>query len=271
MFDFSKNQSLKALDNVPKDFHGLYVEQDGEFKLNTADEKVKGAVAAILGLNSALNSERAKTSDLMGKLDKTDLTPLAEYGDTPEMIVAAFNTRLQEATKINQKDAVEKAVKDKQRELETLHKVEKEKLGTNLQQLTKQLYDRIVVADATSALAQAGAIAPELVLPHIAGQVKVEEKDGQLVALVMDDAKQPRFSGVTGKHMAISELVEEMKGTEKYKVFFKSDQKSGGGTPPQGGARKPDAQRSNDQALSGTDRIKLGLDKGQFQRGEARR
>ena len=93
-FDFAKNQTVKTLDEVPSDFRGLYVEHEGSFKLDTEDAKVKSAVAAITGLNSALVSSRAEVDSLKGK--QVDLSSLADYGTSPEEIKTAIATKIEE-------------------------------------------------------------------------------------------------------------------------------------------------------------------------------
>jgi hypothetical protein len=261
-FNFNKSLTVDNLDAVPESYRGMYVAHEGKFKLDTEDPRVKGAVAAVLGLNTALASARAEID--AHRRNKVDLTPLAEYGETPEAIVTNFNARLTEAAKVKDaKDLIEKAVANAKKEYDAVHAVEKKKLEDRAQGLTDQLYARIVTSDATAALAEAKALAPEILLPHVASMVRVEDKDGQLVARVLDPAtKEARFSGVTGQPMTIKELVAELKGNERYKTQFQSETPRGGGTPPR---REPTRPAAREHELSPTEKIASGLNKGQHQ------
>jgi hypothetical protein len=125
----------------------------------------------------------------------------------------------------------------------------------------------MVRAEAVTALAEAGVIDPELAIPFVEKRVKVEEKDGKFTVFVTDEAGDIRYSGTTGAPMSIKEFVGEIKADQKFSPLFKSEQRSGGGTPP--GAPNRPALKPTGKDMSPTEKIAMGLSKGQFQRGRA--
>jgi hypothetical protein len=254
MFDFAENQTVESLDKVPSDFRGLYVEgEGGKYTLNGDDATVGSAVKAIQGLNKALKASRAEVNDVKSRIP--DLSPLGDYGDTPEAIAEAFNTKVEELTaaaKGKQAKDVDAAVKAAQEAMAKAHAKDLEKATVRNEALQAQLYTRMVSAEATEALAKAGALNPALVLPFIEKQVKVSEEDGQFTVRVLDDKGTERFSGSTGGHLTIGELVQEMKADEQYAPLFKSEAPRGGGqrTTHTTGQRIPQGEKSAVQKIA---------------------
>jgi hypothetical protein len=265
-FDFNKNLVVDSLDPVPPDFQGLYVEADGKFKLNTEDVTVGSAVKAITGLAGALTKARGDVQTLQKA--RVNLGALRDFGDTPDSILEAFNTKIKELEKAGKGKAsedVEKAVEAAKTALREAHAKELEGRETRITGLTSQLYKHLVTAEANSALTFLGAIDPDLARPHLENQIQVAEEDGEFRVSVIDPkTKDPRY-GPTGNPMALIELVTEMKSQEKYAPLFKSDSLSGGGKPP-GGDKKRVVTSSKEQ-MSSTDKIAAGIRKQQHTRG----
>lgn len=251
-FNFNENLAVDSIEKVPQDFRGLYKEKEGKFALNTEDDSVKSAVAAITKLNASLAAERKLT-----KKGPVDLTPLKEFGETPEDIVKSFTEKLQAAQAGTDKDAKVNLEKIKQ-ELAQAHAKDLQSKDGKITALTNQLYSHLVEATATAAIAEAKGV-PELVLPFIKNQVKVIEADGKMIPRVVDSAGDIRFSGVTGEPMTIVELVKELKANEKYGRLFESEAPSGTGSKP-GAASKPTGQQPKGE-LSSADKIAAGLKK----------
>ena len=257
--EFQFNPTVENLDSVPQDFRGLYAEADGGgFALRSDDDGVKSAVSAITGLAKSLKVARAEAQGWKGKA--VDLGALAEYGETPEQILEGFQAALAEAAK------GKKTQEDFQRQVEKI----KTDLGSEFAQkieaeqkraeaLQAQLYNHLVTSEARTALAEAGAIDSDLALPFLTQQVKVSEEEGKFLVTVVDQAGDPRYSGTTGAPMSVKELVAEMKGQEKYGPLFKSESRSGAGTPADGQRRAPQRQTED---LSSTQKIARGLEKG---------
>lgn len=235
-FNFNENQMVpsdKFVSVVPKDFQGLYAEKDGSYVLRTDDPAVGSAVSAITGLNKSLKIARAEAQGFKGKA--VDLAVLSEYGETPEAIAEGIQAKIDEIKKDSKTkggEDLERRVSKIKEDLQSSHNSEKEGLVKRIEALTGQLHGHLVTSTATAALAEAGAIDVDLVLPHLANQVKVSEEDGKFLVNVVDGAGDPRYSGTTGAPMTIKELVAEMKGNKKYEPLFKSEAHSGGGARP---------------------------------------
>lgn len=244
-FNFSQNTVVDNIDKVPADFQGLYRkdEADGKFKLDSDHAGVKSAISAITGLSTAIGRARA---ELKAAKDRAvDLSALADYGATPEEIVAAFNAKIEEISKgkkgVNVTEEVDKAVKAAKEALAQTHMGELKKHEERNGALRNQLYSLLVTNSATTALAEANALDPTLVLPFVREQVKVDEEDGKFRVYVVGETGDVRYSGTTGEPMSIKELVGEMKSTERFKPLFKSESHTGGGADAHttGAGRKP--------------------------------
>ena len=254
-FDFRK--TVEKLTDIPKDFRGLYTEEDGKHVLRKDDPGVASAVSAIQGMQDALVKERGLTTDLKAK--QVDLTGLSTYGSTVEEISEGITTAIADASKGKKSpEETATAVRAAQDALKETHTKDIEKLTGRNQLLTGQLNKLLVTGEAMSALATHGAIKPELVMPFIEQSVQVVEEDGTFSAQVLDkDGKTPRYSGTGTGPMTISEFVGEMKEQEDMGSFFKSDKNSGGGTPPTNG--RPGPGPGGKENLSPTQKIAQGL------------
>ena len=263
-FNFGDNQVVDNLDKVPTDFHGLYVEDGEKFKLDSETAGVKSAISAITGLNKALVAARAEAKAHKGKV--VDLSGLSEYGETPEAIAENIKVQIAEASKASKgkgAEEIEKAVKSAKEALGTEHGKQIEKLNVRNEALKSQLYSEFVQSKASSALAEAGVVDVDLALPHVVTQVGVAEEEGQYKVHVVDKGGDVRYSGTTGTHMNIKELVAEMKGNEKFHPLFKSETRSGGGTTP----TTPRVKTPSGKEMSATEKIAAGLNKGQHTKG----
>lgn len=248
-FDFG---AVETLDTVPEQFRPLYTQgSDGK---HVIPDTHRGVVEAITGLNKALKAARAE-----GKAKAVDLSPLAEFGDTPEKIKEAFSGKLKtledqlaSGGKIN----VEKI----KQEFTQAHAAELAKRDTRNQALQSQLYGLLVDNSATMAIAEARGV-PELLLPFLRNQVKVVEEDGKFHVFVVDPSGDRRFSGVTGQPMSIKELVAEMKADKKYGRLFESEALSGGGKDPASSTRPLQRQAEPRTPVS---KIAAGLRNGQL-------
>jgi len=259
-FEFTE---VESLEKVPEQFRGIYTEgQDGKYVVG---DTYKGVVEAVSGLNKSLKAARAEAK----AKTPVDLSPLSDFGKSPEEIKQAFDTKMQELQdQIAGKSGEAKLNLEKIREeMASAHAKDLEKANARGEALQTQLYSLLVENTATAAVAEAKGI-PDLLLPFIKNQVKVVEEDGEFKVFVVDGQGDRRYSGVTGQPMTIKELVAEMKGNEKYGRLFESDnQDGGGGMPPRGGQRPP---QQKGKALSANEKIAAGLSKGQYKGRNAR-
>lgn len=267
-FDFSQNASVTDVNKIPADFRGLYKDGgNGTFTLDTEHAGVKSAVSAITGLNNALKASRAEAKARPAAID---LSPLKEYGDEPGAILTKF-TETVDGLKSQIKGVnVDKIKTDLAGEWQgKLTKAEEKSARAE-----KSFHNRVVVGDAKAAIAQhKGDV--DLLLPFVLQSAKViSNKDGDLDVVILDDAGDIRYSGVTGKPLSVAERVLEMKGNEKFGKLFTSDAPAGGGAAPGAAGGKPNnaaaaaaAAAAGGATMSPTQKIKAALDKGLVKKG----
>jgi len=250
---------VKLLTEVPSQFQKLYNEEageDGQFQIKS---EFTGVTEALIGLNKALAAARA---DAKSKTP-VDLSPLKEWGETPEAIAESFNARLDEASKGATGQArldIEKIKAD----LSRANAGEVEKREKRIAALQGQLF-RVLVENKAREAAQAMKGEPELLMPFIKDRVAVQEENGEFNVYVVDENKNVRYSGATGAPLGITELVSEMKADARYGRLFASEAPAGGGAPAGAGARPAVPQPGSSQ-LTATDKIKKGLQQGNFQK-----
>lgn len=108
--------------------------------------------------------------------------------------------------------------------------------ATAREQKLRASIDRYLIqAEATAALAQHGGI-PELLLPHVIGQIKVLEEGDQFVARVVDKDGTPRIADVKGTPFSIANLVAEMRENPIFAPAFKASRAGGSGAPGESSA-----------------------------------
>ena len=249
-FDFSP---VDSVDKVPEQFRPLYAREpadDGKFAV---DPNFKPVAEALLGFDKSNKQLRQEI-----KTKAVDLSPLAEYGESPAEIAEAVKAAVEAAGSHKDQD-VNKAVESAKAAMAQANAKEIEKHNQRNQALQNQLYGLMVENSATAAVAELKGV-PELLMPFIKQQVKVQEEDGQFRVFVVDEQGETRY-GATGSPMTIRELVAEMKGNERFGRLFESDQPGGGGMPPNGGRRPP---TSPGRELSANEKIARGLTRGQY-------
>lgn len=258
-FNFAENKTVKDLNAVPTDFQGLYTDAgDGTFTLASDHPGVTSAVAAVIRLNEALTSSRAEAK--ANKKAVVDLSPLAEFGDSPEAIKTAVQTKLEELQAELAKGGKAKINLDKIKE--EIAQAHAQKLTDSEAQNTAlqgQLYDMMVTTQATTAVVDAKGN-PKLLMPFIKNQVQALQEDGQFKVLVVDSDKERRYSGTTGQPMTIAELVQEMKGQEDFGALFNSEVPNGPGIKNTQRKVLPKGKTE----LSANEKIAQGLAKGQY-------
>lgn len=242
-------------DATPENLRPIYAAVDGQEGAFAIPEPLRGVADAITGLFGTNNNIRKENKELLRK-GTVDLSALSDYGDNVTTIaenVAAKMADLEEAaTKGDTKAAGQ--LEKMRTELKAAHAKELEAKDTTIGALRGTVHKYLVTSGATEALAAEGGN-PELALPFVEKNIKVEERDGEFIPVVIDADGDPRISGGTGQPMTIRELVKEMKGQEKFAPLFKSESKGGGGAKP-GAPGKPATPPANAAPI---DKIKAGL------------
>jgi len=253
-FEFSDNTTVKDIAAVPEQFRGLYAEDKatGTYRLRSDDAGVKGAVEALVSQRKALQQERAAVRELKTKV--VDLTPLHEFGKTPEEIGSAIKAKIEELQ--GKKFDVEKIKTD----IAKGYTTEITKRDQQVAALRGQL-ETILVDNAIRQAIGDQAVNADLVLPFAKEKVRVIEDDGKLEVRVVDDTGTQRFSGITAKPLSLNELILEMKNGPKFAPLFKSAAKSGSGTAPGAGSRPAAGVAEGAGTRSAVQKIADGLRK----------
>ena len=267
MDPFKFDDSYEDADDIPTQFRNLYT--GGEAGHTFDAERYSGVRDAHVGLTKALKNARAAEK---GNIKKY-IAPLADFGETPEDIVTAFEARLQ-AAQDAQKTAETSGNEDFTRRLEKARTelVDQQK-GVVTQKddvilgLRSQLENTLGEQAALSALS-GKAVDPDLALPFVLKQLRpVEGDDGRLRMVVVDGEGDPRLDPVTQQPVTIGDLVTEMRDSEKFARLFHSDAPTGGGTAP---PARPTGARNVQRTLTSAEKIALGLRKNQAQYGRGR-
>lgn len=250
-FKFSDNETVTNIEDVPNELRVYYGQgTDGSFALK---DDMKAAATAWDGMANANAKIRQDNKEL--QKGKIDLSPLSEFGATPQEIREAFNARISEMSDVieSKKDAVNP---DKLRKQMTEAFEEKERLlvGRN-EALQGQLYTTLVVNEAHKAISEHKGDA-HLLMGFITESVKTVEENGKLVARVFDAEGDVRLGG-TGLPMTVSERVAEMKRDPRYSKLFEADAKPGSNPPPN---RLPGGMPAQKKDKSSVEKIAAGLE-----------
>lgn len=258
-FSFSDSKEVDSIEKVPTDFRSLYEEKEGKFVLSQ-DEKVKSSVAAVLRLNDALKAARAEAKNKKGT--SVDLSPLADYGSSPEEIASGVKAKLDalETAAAGSKEAKLNLDKVKE-ELSKAHAKDSQVKDGKITALKGQL-DKLLIQDhAKTAISEIGGDAAtiEILMPHLSPHIKSVEEDGEYKVFVVDKSGDKRYSGSTGDPMSIKELVAEFKASDKFGKLFPSEAPRGGGVNPGSGQGRGTSNQKG--PLTSNEKIAAGLSK----------
>lgn len=236
---------VESLDNVPEGLRELYgpgtEDYEGKFVLQVSGTGGL-SLANVSKLQSALQSERSTRKKHEDALKRYAL----EDGNflDPEEAQAAM-ARVMELEEAGGEDIekLKKQLADKsEREIQSL----RDKLAndiaakdTDIDRLKQHLHKEMIVNKAISAISAAkGKVA--LALPHVVGNLRLEEDGENLRVVVLDKEGNPRLSKQPGnsKEMSIEEFIGELKSDEEYGILFEGSGASGGGARGTAGGGK---------------------------------
>ncbi|MDH3375372.1 MAG: hypothetical protein OEQ39_00175 [Gammaproteobacteria bacterium] len=205
--------------------------EDATFDLEGA--VTKHVAEAVAEATSAVND---KNSELLGKLKtaKKVADGLPEDFSVEKWKELNKMAKDIDIAKLKGEEAVE-AVK---KQMQEAHAAELKAFEAKEAKLTSALESQLIDNAATKAIVEAGGNAT-LLLPHVKTGIKMQQNDeGEFVAVVVDPRGTERFSMVNaGKHMDISELVNELKTKDTFKSAFVADSSGGGAGRGHGGTK----------------------------------
>jgi hypothetical protein len=232
MDDLKLEPVVDALDNVAEPLRPFYRKGgDGKFNLITAE--------SIDKLESTLARTKAEREEAKKRADAAKTWE--GLGKTPEEIQELLAAEEQRALK----DAEAKGEWDKiKQQIEANHAKELEKRDGILGRYRSALENRLIDAEATSAIAEMKGV-PALLLPHVRDRVKVEETDdGDFRAVVLTpDRKSPMLNS-KNEPMSVKELVAAMREDETFGRAFDGSGHSGGGGQGGSGGGRPSFKKS---------------------------
>lgn len=261
MFDFKAHAEVEDISAVPEEFRPLYVESadtPGTFGLNHSEPTIAGAIKALIGMSGALGASRE--AERKAKAGQIDLSPLSEFGTDVGSIREAVIAMQEELTNAKAGKIPGVDVDKLKAELAKAHATQLATKDQENDSLKSQLHSVLVDAALTSAIAEAKGNGA-LLRPMLASKIRPFFDDkGRMTVAVVDEAGDRRFSGVTGEHMTIAELVAETKADKQFAAAFESAALPGSGLSPD----SPTAPKrtSTQQATDSVSLISRGLSKG---------
>jgi len=203
---------LDTLDGVPDELRGLYVEDDGKFRLDAE------GVEDVTGLKNALSREKIEAKKLKMK-----------YADIDPEKYAELLAREDEFTQGHLTDKQKEQLESMKTQLQAAHAKEMGKMADRAKLLETALRRELISGRATTAInAAKGSV--KLLLPVIERQSDMLEEDGKFVPVVLDEHGQPRLNS-EGEPMSYGELIAAFREDTEVAGAFEGIGSSGGGAP----------------------------------------
>lgn len=220
MFDFPF--TLDSLDSVPDQYKALYVEDDGEYKLD------QSLSAKITKLVDSLDKERKRSKDA-----NKDNKAWLELGESPEAVKQRIadleSSKEKEVTDlqklIDEKGDARSSFEKIKNDLVKSHAAELEARDKSVAEMEATLREHMLVSEATRHIAAAkGKVKP--LLPYVLQQLTFGKLDGKYSVRVIDSDGDDRLNK-DGKPMDISALVEELKADNDFSALFEGSGATG--------------------------------------------
>ena len=260
MFDLIANKEIDSIDLVPEDLRPLYVEKpngEGVYTHNPAMASVIKAYSGMAGVTTRLRGELANAQK-----GKVDLSPLQDYGSTPEEIKAKVQETI-DAIKAENKQGGKIDVDKARQEIQAEANRQIQAITGERDAMRVSLEQTMIVGEATRAIA-AEKGDPELLLPFVQRQMKLVSEDGKYRPVIVDENGNTRLDPSTSADLSPAQLVKSMKADPKYGRLFESEQSQGGGAQPKNpgsGRVQGMPTKANDPAkMSATQKIAAGLE-----------
>lgn len=228
IFTFEDNKTVSDLKAVPEQYRSLY-SQNGENYDLTPPEGSQPLITGIDTVARGLASERTGR-----KADKdriVDLSPLSEYGTSPEEIKASFTAKVEELqTQITGEGDAKLNLEKIKEDIKKAHSIEMQSAADTIKGLQGQIYNYEFTNQAQAAIATQGAAQYQApLLLAMKPFIREKTEDGKHKVVVVDEEGNIRYNGGTQAEMTVAELVGEMKSSELYAHFFPSDKPKGPG------------------------------------------
>lgn len=219
---------LASIAGLAPDIAKEYTQRaDGKFVLSV--DPVDGmALEDVAGLRSGLEKERQNVDEIKKQLKSFEGLDAAKARDALE--------KLEKMKTWTPEEKVQQQIEAKIAEIRVKFEKDLNDRDGRIKSLTSSLEHEMIVQQATAEIAKRKGV-PELLLPHIRNRSRVVEKDGKHVVEILDKDgnldRSPKDGYKSGKTM--SELVEEMQGSDIFSRAFDGSGTGGSGsTSPKG-------------------------------------
>lgn len=214
---------VDSIDQVPEAFRELYKEEtNGKFRLDAEPDSGEELQRANSHLKKEIATHKAAVDEYRAKYGNIDPDEYARLKTEAE------ERERKKAEEAGNYEAVTRQIQEKaQKEIEARDRIIADHESTFGQ--------TIIERDAIDAISKAGGIS-ELLMPHVLRRLKPVKSDNRFHTRVIDENGQERISprSDSNAHMAVSELVEEMRENPVFARCFNGSSASGGGATQNG-------------------------------------
>lgn len=226
-FKFSENEKVDSLEDIKEEeLRPFYQEVEGggfEIKPELADSAK--AFDAVVHANVRIRKENKTLNS-----SNFDLSPLSEYGTTPDEILTKFTAQKKEMSDaLDAKEGMVNPNKIRQ-DMKKAHDLELSEEQAKTKSYEKQLFGELVTNHAHKSIAKHDG--SPLLMRFVKEQVRMvhDKHTDKYVPEVIDNDGDLR-SNRNGLPMSVDELVADMKKNSEYAALFTGQKKQGANTP----------------------------------------
>jgi myosin heavy subunit len=228
-FDFPL--TVDALDAIPEKYRALYVEEDGEIKLEG------DLFSKIDKLAKTIDKERKRAKDA-----ERDAKSWGDVGGSPDEVKAKLEEI--EGKHAEEIAKLQKLIDEKGDSAGKIEKIKKElekasheaisKKDEELRSMEGTLRVHLMESAAKAAIAEEkGRVKP--LLPYVLNKLSFVKDNGKYDVRVLDEDGEVRLTK-DGRDMGIRELVQELKADQDFSALFEGSGTTGSGSSPKGSA-----------------------------------
>tara|TARA_R110002051_G_C8716579_1_gene496186 strand:- start:108 stop:911 length:804 start_codon:yes stop_codon:yes gene_type:complete len=257
VFKFAENKVVADITKVPEQFRCCYVEDGEEFKLDSTNPIVAMAVQNITSLTGTVAKLRVEVDDAKGK--RVDLSPLSEWGESVDAILAKFT---EERTELSDKapkvEEWQAKLAQQKVDMANSHNAVVTARDTEITALKSAVEGELINSRALAALSKHKGSA-ELLMSVIKNHVKVVQSDTGVYSTQVVGADGVVRYNSTGEDMSLDELVGELKSNDVYAPAFASEAPAGTNTRPGSTNQRTHRPGAGADERSPTDKIAAGI------------
>jgi len=212
---------VNSLDSVSEQYRDQYVADGDLFVLDV--ETINGReLANTVNLKSALQNERTSVTKLNGQLK-------AFEGVDVEAARAAIE-KVKTMDDWTPTEKVQKQIQSAKDQMLAAHKSEIKLKDDEIDSVTGQLQNLLIVQEATKEIIKQGGDV-EVLLPHTTANATMEKVGNTRVLVINDGTGNVKVNG-DGQNYSFSDVVADLKKHKSFTPNFRPIKAGGGGTDP---------------------------------------